>query len=124
MFSTNITYEPRKHAGGRSDIKITYINVNTVIELKKNDAKMTDKEILCKYAPQASTYQVADANFCFLGVLDNYDNHGVQVDLRDSLSCHHWTPKNGVTRYSVIIFRVQGKRRPPSDLSKKPKSDN
>jgi hypothetical protein len=122
IFSTNNTYEPRKHAGGRSDIKITYINVNTVIELKKIDARMTDEEILCKYAPQASTYQVSDANFCFLGVLDNYDNDGLQVDLRDSLSCHHWAPKNGVTRYSVIIFRVQGKRRPPSALSKKIKS--
>ena len=84
---------------------------------------MTDEEILNKYSPQASTYQVADTNFCFLGVLDNYDNEGLQVDLRDSLSCHHWTPKNGITRYSVIIFRVQGKRRPPSSLSKKPKSE-
>lgn len=124
IVSTNITYEPRKHTGGRSDIKITYINVNTVIELKKIDVKMTDEEILNKYAPQASTYQVADANFCFLGVLDNYDNGGLQVDLRDSLSCHHWTPKNGITRYSVIIFRVQGKRRSPSSLSKKLKSED
>ncbi len=123
IYSTNINYEPSKHAGGRSDIKVTYINVNTVIELKKIDTKMTDEDILGKYGPQASTYQVADANFCFLGVLDNYDNGGLQVDLRDSLSCHHWTPKNGVTRYSVILFRVQGKRRPPSDLSKMKRTD-
>lgn len=116
---TNLSYEPRKHSGGRADIKITYINVNTVIELKKIDKKMTDEEILFSYGPQASTYQVADANFCFLGVLDNYDNNGIQTDLRDCLSCHHWTPKNGVTRYSVIVFRIQGKRRHPSDLSNK-----
>ncbi|MCI5221554.1 MAG: hypothetical protein D3924_02435 [Candidatus Electrothrix sp. AR4] len=121
VFSTSITYEPQKHAGGRVDILVNYINVKTVIELKKIDKQMTDKRILDKYGPQATTYQVADTNFCFLGVLDNFVTGGEQLDLRESFSCHHWVPNTGTTRYSVMIFRVQGKRRSPSDLSKRPK---
>ncbi|NQZ56077.1 MAG: hypothetical protein HRT88_01210 [Lentisphaeraceae bacterium] len=121
-FSENIMYEPQKIAGGRADIFVNYQGVKTVIELKKIDTKMTDDEVLERYVPQAATYQVADTNFCFLGVLDNYESEGVQVDLRESFSCHHWSPVDRKTRYSIILFRVQAKRKSPSTLSKRPKS--
>lgn len=116
--SPNLNYEPRKQTGGRVDIKVSFRSVNTVIELKKIDLHYSDEKIIEKYAPQASTYQVCDANFCFLGVLDNFDSKGKQTDLRDCISFHKWSPTNNSTPYTVVLFRIQGKRVSPSTLSR------
>ena len=115
----DINYEPSKHSAGRSDIKVSFKNVNTVIEFKKIDYKMSDNEIIESFSPQAFSYQTSNSNFCFLGILDNFDSKGEQINLRDCFSCHVKEPLVGETKYTVILFRIQAQRKTPSELSKR-----
>ncbi|UWQ90488.1 hypothetical protein K3727_17205 [Rhodobacteraceae bacterium M382] len=117
----NLSYEPRMLGGGRADIVVNSENIQTVLELKRTKQANTSAETASKFAPQATTYQAAQTNFCFLGVLSLGDVQGEVSDLRDCIQISRWRPVGGETSYTVTLFKLQGNRVTPSELSKRPK---
>ncbi|WP_156875475.1 hypothetical protein [Phaeobacter inhibens] len=121
MGGTNLTYEPQEIGGGRADIGVISENIQTVVELKKNDLSNDPIKLTEQYAHQACSYQVTQTNFCFLGVLDLSDVGGEVRDLRDCIEIVRVTPNGGQTSYTTLLFSVQGGRLTPSELSKRSK---
>lgn len=117
----SLSYEPRKLGGGRADIVANSDSIQTVLELKRNKDLVSAEGLTKKFMPQASTYQATQTNFCYLGVLDLVFQNGDVLDLRDCFHLARHTPSGGETSYTVLLFRLQGARVTPSELSKRSK---
>lgn len=103
-------------AHGRVDVHFTRNAVKTVAELKKTHDDLTLIELVDKFGLQTTAYQRTNVTFCILMVLDLVDRGGGSDHLRNLVTVHQKTPPSGKAEYSVVVLRVQGRKRPPSDL--------
>ncbi|WP_084300281.1 hypothetical protein [Microvirgula aerodenitrificans] len=103
-------------AHGRVDVHFTRNAVKTVAELKKTHDDLTLIELVDKFGLQTTAYQRTNVTFCILMVLDLVDRGGGSDHLRNLVTVHQKTPPSGKAGYSVVVLRVQGRKRPPSNL--------
>ncbi|GEL41895.1 hypothetical protein MEX01_24860 [Methylorubrum extorquens] len=103
-------------AGGRVDVLFKHMRTTFVAELKKTDRKLTNAQVVDEYGLQKVAYDVTNVSFGILMVLDLYDLGGGQPDVAERISVHHVTPPWGTTEHTVVLFRVQGRRKTPSKL--------
>ena len=108
--------EVRDRGGGRVDILFSFRGVTTVAELKRTEHNYEPERLIEEYGLQAVSYQTTNVTFGFLMVLDLFDRGGGQPHLREQVSVHHTVPSWCKTKYSVALFRIQGRRKTPSDL--------
>ncbi|WP_227440320.1 hypothetical protein [Methylobacterium sp. W2] len=110
--------EARDLGGGRVDVLFTYKWLKTTSELKRSFPKLTSGELVDRYGPQAISYQGTNVALSMLMVLDLYDRAGAQADIRDQIDVHHRTVADSSVESAVVLFRVQGRRQTPSDVTK------
>ncbi len=103
-------------AHGRVDVHFTRNAVKTVAELKKTHEDLTLIELVDKFGLQTTAYQRTNVTFCILMVLDLADRGGGSDHLRNLATVRQKTPPSGNAEYSVVVLRVQGRKRPPSYL--------
>lgn len=108
--------EVRDLGGGRADILFTSDGVRIVAELKRTMLNCTQERLVDEFGLQAVSYQTTSVTLALLMVLDLFDRGGGQQHLIEQISVHRKTPKWGTTEYSVVLFRIQGRRKMPSDL--------
>lgn len=103
-------------AHGRVDVFFSRDGVKTVAELKKTHDDRTLNELVDEYGAQATAYQRTSVTFCILMVLDLVDRGGGGDHLRNLVGVCRKAPRGGTTEYSVVCFRVQGRKKSPSSL--------
>lgn len=108
--------EPRDLGGGRADVLFTCGGMKTVAELKRTLNNRDLEQLVADFGEQVTGYQTTNATFAMLLVLDLHDRAGNQPHLREQVSVHHFTPVGVHTRYTVVVFRIQGRRSVPSAL--------
>jgi len=101
---------------GRADIRFSQNGIMTVAELKRTFEDMTLAELVQAYGLQATAYQRTNVTFCVLMVLDLIDRGGGSGHLRELAGIERKIPDGGTTEYRVAVFRVQGRKRSPSDI--------
>ena len=109
--------EVRDLGGGRADILLTSGGVRLVIELKRTDREMSQEGLVEAFGLQAVSYQTAGPTIAFLTVLDLSDRQGGQQHMTEQVTVHRKRPEWGTTEYDVVVLRIQGRRRPPSELN-------
>jgi hypothetical protein len=102
---------------GRADVFFFNAAIRTVAELKKTDRDRTLEGLIEHYALQTTAYQRTQVRFCILMVLDLVDRGGGGGHLSELVGVGRKTPRAGKTAYSVVAFRVQGRKRPPSRVA-------
>ena len=109
--------EARDHGGGRVDVLFTWQALQTVAELKRIiDRDLTLTQLAETFGSQAVAYQTTNVSFAILMVLDLFDRDGIQHHIREQVSVEYSTPAGGTTTYALVVVRVQGRRKVPSDL--------
>jgi len=108
--------EARNIAGGRVDVLFSARGIRIVAELKRDEHDYTHDKLVARYGLQTASYQSTNMTFGILMLLDLCDRGGGQPHLREQVSVHQITPEWGNTAYSVVFFRVQGRRKVPSNL--------
>lgn len=108
--------EARNIAGGRVDVLFSARGIRIVAELKRDEHDYTHDKLVARYGLQTASYQSTNMTFGILMLLDLCDRGGGQPHLREQVSVHQITPEWGNTAYSVVFFRVQGRRKVPSSL--------
>jgi hypothetical protein len=106
--------EARDLGGGRVDILFPYKWIKTVAELKRTEHDYGQDRLVEEYGLQTVSYQTTNVTFGILMVLDLFDRGGGQPHVRKQVSMHPKTANN--TEYSVVLFRLQGRRKKPSEL--------
>ena len=108
--------EARDRGGGRSDIDVQYRGVKTIVEVKKNDNVTDNAGLAVRYAGQATGYLTTGVRFGFLLVLDLTDRNGHQQHISERMSVELKKPTGSDTEYTIIVARVQARRKTPHDL--------
>jgi hypothetical protein len=103
-------------AHGRADVYFSKEGEKTVAELKKTDRDLSIEGLAKSFGLQTSAYQRTNRTFCILMVLDLVDRGGGGDHLRASIDVVSVRPPMVTTEYSVVVFRVQGRKRSPSSL--------
>ncbi|ROL83993.1 hypothetical protein [Pseudomonas chlororaphis] len=104
-------------ANGRVDVHFARNGIKTVAELKKTDDDAPLDVLVEKFGLQATAYQRINVTFCILMVLDLVDRGGGSDHLRNLVGVYKRAPDSGKMAYSVVVFRVQGRRKSPSRLN-------
>jgi len=102
--------------GGRVDVHFSALGISTVTEVKRTKKNQDHVTLLQSYGLQTAAYQTTNVTFGFLLVLDLWDRGGGQPHLREQMSLQRRTPPGQETAYDIVVMRVQGQRKPPSDL--------
>jgi hypothetical protein len=108
--------EARDSGGGRADIAIEYRDVQTIIEVKKDDNVPDNAALASRYAGQASGYLTTSVRFGFLLVLDLTDRSGHQPNIAEQISVERKVPEGSTTEYRIVVARIQGRRKTPHEL--------
>ena len=106
--------EARDLGGGRVDILFTRGWIRTVAELKRIFTDRPADGLLDEFGLQAASYAGTNVAFGVLMVLDLYDRGGAQPPVVQQVSLHHRRPEWSWTEHAVALFRIQGRRLPPS----------
>jgi hypothetical protein len=106
--------EARDLGGGRVDILFTRGWVKTVAELKRTLADRPSDGLLDEFGLQAASYSGTNVAFGVLMVLDLFDRGGGQPPVAQQVSLHHRMPDWSRAEHAVALFRIQGRRLPPS----------
>jgi len=112
--------EVRDQGSGRADVYFKAQGVSTVTEVKRTLNNMDHKSLLESYGLQTTAYQTTNVTFGFLLVLDLWDRCGGQPHLSEQMSLQYRIPPGQTTAYDVVVMRVQGQRKSPSDLHESP----
>jgi len=112
----HVQMEVRDQGAGRADVYFKASGVSTVTEVKRTTQNMDHDGLLRSYGLQTTAYQSTNVTFGFLLVLDLSDRGGGQPHLREQISLQSRTPPGQATAYDVVVMRVQGQRKMPSDL--------
>lgn len=108
--------EARDLGGGRVDILFSHKWIKTVAELKRTKHNYDRERLINEYGLQTLSYQTTSVTFCILMVLDLFDRGGGQPHLSEQISVHRKIPSSGKTEHSIVLFRIQGRRKTPSDV--------
>lgn len=103
-------------AHGRVDVLFSKDGIKTVAELKKHDRNLSLEKLVLKFGLQTTAYQRTNVTFCILMVLDLVFRGGGGGHLREKVAVVEKTPGSGTTVYSVVVFRIQGRQRSPSNI--------
>jgi hypothetical protein len=120
LLKPSFTTEARDLGGGRVDVLFSYKGLSISAEMKREFADRSDSALVDAYGPQSMAYQGTNVPLCILIVLDLVDRGGGQPPLREQVSVHHRTPKASQTEHAVVLVRIQGQRKTPSDQSGNP----
>lgn len=101
---------------GRSDVFFQDGGIHLVAELKKTDRNADLAGLVDRFGLQTVSYQRTNVTFCLLMVLDLVDRGGGGGHLRELVDLIEKTPAAGKTTYSVVVMRVQGRKRSPSSV--------
>lgn len=104
-------------ANGRVDVHFARDGIKTVAELKKTDDDVSLDGLVEQFGLQATAYQRVNVTFCILMVLDLVDRGGGSDHLRNLVGVYERKPDSGTMTYSVVAFRIQGRRKSPSRLN-------
>lgn len=104
-------------ANGRVDVHFARDGIKTVAELKKTDDDLSLEGFVQKFGLQATAYQRTNVTFCILMVLDLVDRGGGSDHLRNLVGVYKKAANSNETFYSIVTFRVQGRRKTPSRLA-------
>ncbi|KQW55108.1 hypothetical protein [Ensifer sp. Root127] len=102
--------------GGRSDIDFVLGGATVVAELKKTDVNHDLEGLTKAFGLQTAAYQRSSYTFCVLMVLDLVDRRGDAPNVRECIGLQEVVPPGGTTKYSIVVVRIQGMRKPPHDL--------
>ncbi|MBA4788659.1 MAG: hypothetical protein H2042_03095 [Rhizobiales bacterium] len=103
-------------AHGRADVFFHRSGIKTVAELKKVDVDLGLPNLVDSYGLQTTAYQRTNMRFCILMVLDLLDRGGGSDHISNLVDVISKSPKSGHAEYSVVVFRVQARKRSPSSL--------
>lgn len=109
--------ESRNIAAGRVDILFKFNGIKFVAELKQEQVKRSNDELVKRYGAQKISYDSTNVAFGILMVLDLFDRKGGQPHITEQVSVHHITPSWRETEHTLVLFRVQGYRKTPSKIS-------
>ena len=110
------TSELRGRAHGRVDVHFAQSGYETVSELKKIDRDLPLERLVVEFGNQAGAYQRTNIQLCVLMVLDLFDREGGSDHMRNLVGVVKHRPPSGTAEYDVVVFRIQGRKRSPSDL--------
>ncbi|OYQ77096.1 hypothetical protein B9T12_08980 [Wohlfahrtiimonas chitiniclastica] len=108
--------EVRNIAAGRVDILFKFNGIKFVAELKQEQVKRSNDELVKRYGAQEISYDSTNVTFGILMVLDLFDRKGGQPHITEQVSVHHITPSWRETEHTLVLFRVQGCRKTPSSI--------
>jgi hypothetical protein len=103
-------------AHGRVDVYFSKDGIRTVAELKKTHNDLTLEGLAVQFGLQTTAYQRTSQTFCILMVLDLFNRSGGGDNIRAQVDVVPIKPPNVSTTYSVVVFRLQGRKRSPSSL--------
>lgn len=112
------TPEARDLGGGRVDILFSHRWVKTTIELKRTFDDLSAPLLVDTFGAQAMSYQGANVSLAGLMVLDLFDRGGGQPNIRDQINVHRRVLAGSAVESSIVLFRIQGRRKTPSDISR------
>ncbi|MFM9940144.1 MAG: hypothetical protein ACKVP7_11700 [Hyphomicrobiaceae bacterium] len=116
LFRLGFSTEARDLGGGRVDVLFAWKGLRISAELKREERDRSDEQLVDDYGPQAISYQGTNVPICFLMVLDLFDRGGSQAHLREQVTVHHRTPAGTRTPHTIVLVRIQGRRKSPSKL--------
>lgn len=108
--------EVRNIAAGRVDILFKFNGTKFIAELKQEKVERTNDEFVKRYGAQEISYDSTNFTFGILMVLDLFDRKGGQPHITEQVSVHHITPSWRETEHALVLFRVQGYRKTPSNI--------
>ncbi|WP_172122593.1 hypothetical protein [Devosia sp. 919] len=115
----HVSMEVRDTGAGRADVYFSARGLSTVTEVKRSLVNRDLPGLLNEYGLQTAAYQTTTVSFAFLLVLDLFDrSRGLQPHLEKQISLGSKTPSGQDTAYDVVVMRVQGQRKVPSEMGK------
>lgn len=123
IYAAGTDLEPMNIGGGRADLRMRSSGERLVIEVKRESADCSFDGLAAAYAAQTTDYQNVSIRIGFLLVLDQCTPNLEGTPHISSLVEPRKVTRTGesVPRV-VVIVRVPGRRRRPSDLTKIAKS--
>jgi hypothetical protein len=104
-------------AKGRSDIYIGHGSWRFLIELKKHDGQVSP-EVARRYFGQAASYQGTNVKLGMLGILELVNRTGPPPAIEDCIWYDSLVPDGDTTARHLVVFKVPGRMRRPSELSR------
>lgn len=113
---SGIRAEARGIAHGRADVVFDHGQVTIVAEMKKTGRNRSLAQLLDDHGSQATAYQRTGVRLALLIVLDLVDRGGRSDHFGSQSAVLETIPELTTTPYSVVVFRIQGRKRTPAKI--------
>ncbi|WP_072389432.1 hypothetical protein [Hyphomicrobium sp. CS1BSMeth3] len=104
-------------AKGRADIYVGHGGWRFLIELKKHEG-VVSPDVAKSYLGQAASYQGTNVKLGLLGVLELVDRTGPPPSIESCIWYDSLVPEGDTTARHLVVFKVPGRMRRPSELSR------